>query len=288
MLFKRLKQLTKHTDYEKYLVSPEIISASHSKCQAIRINPDMTQIPQLVNHLDTFNLIESSRHLLSAAWPVIKDDLYPSFINEDQLIILCNHEGYAIALMSSPTALDLCSSMNISVGSCFREEACGTNAIALAIRQKQMVVVRGELHYCQLFKEWSCVAAPVRSPDGDIIGCLDISTDSEDELGPAPVSLQLAVKYVEAKMYAEKLLAEVTPKTSILPETLNKFGTLSPRERQVIRLMAEGQTASEVAETMEIGCETVKTHREKIYKKLGVNKKSDCLKKARELGLLDE
>lgn len=39
---------------------------------------------------------------------------------------------------------------------------------------------------------------------------------------------------------------------------------------------------------MKISCETVKTHRKKIYRKLGVNKKSDCLKKARELGLLDE
>ncbi|MCL4441481.1 MAG: helix-turn-helix transcriptional regulator, partial [Firmicutes bacterium] len=70
-------------------------------------------------------------------------------------------------------------------------------------------------------------------------------------------------------------------------EALNKLGSLSPRESQVIRLMAEGQTASEIAGTMGISSETVKTHRKKIYKKLGVNKKSDYLRKARELGLLD-
>lgn len=62
---------------------------------------------------------------------------------------------------------------------------------------------------------------------------------------------------------------------------------MSPREREVFRLMAEGHTVSEIAKEICVSSETVKTHRERIYKKLGVNKKSDSLKKARELGLLD-
>lgn len=286
MVFKRLKQLKKQRDYGKFLVLPEIINASHKKCQAGRVNPDLTEIPLVFNHTDVDSLMESSKYLLSAAWSVIKDDLYPSFINEDQLIIFCNHEGYAIALMSSPKVLDLCSAKNINVGSCFSEETCGTNAIALAMRLKKLVVIKGEQHYCRLFKDWCCVAAPVRLPDRGIAGYLDVSMDSEDELSQALVSVQLAVKYIEAKLQAEKMLAEVASETRI-PKALNELAALSPRESQVIRLIAQGHTASEIAGTMEISYETVKTHLKKIYRKLGVNKKSDCIKKVRELGLLD-
>lgn len=120
MVFKKLKQIKKQRDYEKFFVSPEIISIFYSYCKARKINPDLNEIPKSFNHVDADSLMNSSEYLLSAAWPVIKDDLYPSFVNEDQLIIFCNHEGYAIALMSSSKVLDLCSGMNINVGSCFR------------------------------------------------------------------------------------------------------------------------------------------------------------------------
>lgn len=286
MPFERLKQIEMRVELKKYYVSPEIIDASHIECRKRRINPDLTEIPKLHNHFDSGYLIESSKHLLSAAWPVIKDDLYPCFVNEDQLIILCNHEGYAIALMSSPKVLDLCYGLNISVGSCFSEKSCGTNAIALAMQLKNTVVIRGEQHYCQLFKDWSCVAAPVWSPSGDIVGYFDVSMDTEDELGHTVTLVQFAVNYIE-KMFEEKYSEKLLYKENVLFETIHKFGLLSPRERQIISLIGEGQTESEIAATIEISRETVKTHREKIYKKLGVNKKSDCLKKARELELLD-
>ncbi|MEW6448789.1 MAG: LuxR C-terminal-related transcriptional regulator [Bacillota bacterium] len=64
--------------------------------------------------------------------------------------------------------------------------------------------------------------------------------------------------------------------------------SLSHREKEVVRLMAEGQTITEIAREINISCETVKTHRENIYRKLGVTKKSNCLKKARELGFFEE
>ena len=115
-----------------------------------------------------------------------------------------------------------------------------------------------------------------------------VSMDSEDELGQALVSVQLAVKYIKSKLQAKKMLTAVAPETKVTPEEQNELVELSPRETQVIHLMAQGHTTSELAGIMKISCETVKTHRKKIYRKLGVNKKSDCLKKARELGLLDE
>ena len=188
--------------------------------------------------------------------------------------------------MSSPKALELCYSINIGLGTYFGEDVCGTNAIALALRLKKMVVIKGEQHYCQLFKDWSCVAAPIRSPGGDIVGYLDVSMDSEEELGHTLALVRAAIICIEQKMYIEKLLGEMVPKTIISTETLSRFETLSSREKQIFSSMAKGQTAGEIAGALRISKDTVGTYRKRIYKKLGIKKKIDCWKKARELGLL--
>ena len=61
---------------------------------------------------------------------------------------------------------------------------------------------------------------------------------------------------------------------------------LTPRELQVLRLMAAGLKNREVAEELVVALGTVKTHINNIYGKLEVNNRVKALTRARELGLL--
>ncbi len=61
---------------------------------------------------------------------------------------------------------------------------------------------------------------------------------------------------------------------------------LSPREIEMIRLSAEGLTATQIAERTCLSVHTVNTHRQHIYAKMGVKNVSDMIRKATELGLL--
>lgn len=47
--------------------------------------------------------------------------------------------------------------------------------------------------------------------------------------------------------------------------------TLTPREQQVMRLVAEGKTSKEVAVMLNLGVQTVRSYRKTLMKKLGVN-----------------
>ena len=190
--------------------------------------------------------------------------------------------------MSSLKALELCYSMNLGLGTCFGEDICGTNAIALSMYLKEIVVTKGEQHYCQLFKDWIYVAAPISSPVGDIVSYLDVSMNSEEELGHTLALVQSAVVCIEQKMHIEKLLGEMTPKKIASPETLSRFETLSRREREVFRLMAGGETIPKIAKTINVSLNTAKTYQKGVYKKLKIKNKIDCSNKARRLGILDE
>jgi two-component system, NarL family, nitrate/nitrite response regulator NarL len=75
-----------------------------------------------------------------------------------------------------------------------------------------------------------------------------------------------------------------------LASTLRKRGDsgthLTPREMGVLELIAEGETASVIAQRLELAVPTVKTHLQNLYAKLGVNDRGAAVAEAMRRGLL--
>jgi len=62
-------------------------------------------------------------------------------------------------------------------------------------------------------------------------------------------------------------------------------GRLSTREREVLQLLAQGQTNREIAEHLVVSISTIKVHVEHILAKLGVSDRTQAAVRAIELGL---
>ena len=65
-------------------------------------------------------------------------------------------------------------------------------------------------------------------------------------------------------------------------------GTLSGREREVLRLVTLGHTNAEIASALFLSVRTVETHRAHIHQKLGRQTRAELVAFAREAGLLNE
>ena len=63
---------------------------------------------------------------------------------------------------------------------------------------------------------------------------------------------------------------------------------LTPREQEVLRLLAGGGTDREIAATLFVSRRTVNSHVANILGKLGVHSRRDAVARARELALLPE
>jgi DNA-binding CsgD family transcriptional regulator len=61
---------------------------------------------------------------------------------------------------------------------------------------------------------------------------------------------------------------------------------LSPRECEILTLLASGQSNKEMARTLSISPNTVKTHLARIYEKLEVERRVQAIEKARFLALI--
>ena len=61
---------------------------------------------------------------------------------------------------------------------------------------------------------------------------------------------------------------------------------LSPRELEVLRLLATGRPNRAIAEELVVTLDTVKRHVSHLFNKLGVTNRTQAVARARELGLL--
>jgi DNA-binding NarL/FixJ family response regulator len=67
----------------------------------------------------------------------------------------------------------------------------------------------------------------------------------------------------------------------------DQLATLSPRQREVLRLIAEGRTTKQIAQELEISVKTVETHRAQLMERLGIHDVAGLVRYAIIVGLIE-
>lgn len=125
-------------------------------------------------------------------------------------------------------------------------------------------------------------------------------------MGALPVLARVKVEYaqflqgsgrVEDELAAGELLehsAEIANRLNLQPlveriqicRTYSSNSRLTPREVQVLELIAEGNSNSNIAETLHVSHSTVATHVRNIFHKIGASNRTEAAERARRSGLI--
>ncbi len=84
---------------------------------------------------------------------------------------------------------------------------------------------------------------------------------------------------------AGSVIENYVRQSSPTPEKISAFSVLTNREREVLQLLAEGNTTKEIAATLFVSVKTVETHRRNIMKKLDLHSVAELTKYAVREGL---
>ena len=72
----------------------------------------------------------------------------------------------------------------------------------------------------------------------------------------------------------------------VLDEAKLRSLAITPREHEILGLIAEGLSNREIGERLFVSENTVKTHSSRLFEKLGVNRRVQAVQKGRALGLI--
>lgn len=106
----------------------------------------------------------------------------------------------------------------------------------------------------------------------------------------APDDLISAVRAVyQGNIFLHSTLARYLLQNALAPhgEQANTVEELTPREQEVLTLIAEGLTSRQIAELLVVSPKTVDRHRENIMAKLNLHSRVELVKYAIERGLIE-
>jgi LuxR family maltose regulon positive regulatory protein len=107
-----------------------------------------------------------------------------------------------------------------------------------------------------------------------------------DEGPPMAALLREVAKHGTAPNYVRQLRAAFGEAEGRMPITQPLIETLSERELEVLRLLGTDLTGPEIARSLIVSLNTLRTHTKNIYTKIGVNSRRAAVRRAEELDLL--
>ena len=115
-------------------------------------------------------------------------------------------------------------------------------------------------------------------------GCV-LTTDPPDCLAQAVAAIARGEAWL-SPLVARRVLDLYRPVAGLAPPVDDRLDVLSGREREVLRLVASGQSNAEIAALLRVTGATVKTHVSRILGKLGVRDRVQASAVAHRSGLL--
>lgn len=259
---------TTHTAEHAGFVTAELLSQSYARARAAGVSETQDRIKDILGEGETKNFLQQNGRLLTYGRLVI-DEYMQDLKTNNELLILTHTDGRILGLWAPPDTLTAASNFGLRPGSSLSEASAGTNAVSVALFSQRAVVLNGSQHLCHLFHDWMCAAAPIISPDGELIGCLDLSANE------GPVYEKLAL----VRSIARELGRLVGNKKHIA------LG-ITPRQREVLGLFAQGASYKEIGKQLHISIKTVEEHLDASRNKMGTKSRRACIKRAMETGIL--
>lgn len=188
----------------------DIIFASWGRSRAAGVNPEPDGLPlRRISDDDLSCRLRDNQELLSVAIPHLEWATL-CMTRVPHVVYLTDRDGIVLHAVGNHPARE---SLGLIPGYDWSETTMGTNGAGTALATEHPVAVIGPEHYSRPFQDCTCTGAPIHSPDGELIGAVDISTSVADG-GPERLA---AAAHLSYSIGRELKQPDANPATALLP-----------------------------------------------------------------------
>jgi PAS domain S-box-containing protein len=122
---------------------------------------------------------QGSRLLLRAAEPFLQI-VSETLGEQPHVVALGDAEGRILRILAGPgVSADALQDANLFEGASWHERDIGCNGVGTCLATESPVILIGPEHFQTSYIGWTCIGVPLRGPDGEIVGALDLSVPNE-------------------------------------------------------------------------------------------------------------
>jgi len=165
------------------------------------------------------------------------EELQRDAVDSGMVAALSDAEGRLVWTGASRLMRARAERVNFTAGARWDEQAIGTNAVAVAIREGRAATVFSAEHYAPAIHDWVCYAAPILHPStGAVLGSLDLSTVWERH---NPLALRAVQAYADEvarampNWLAPRLRIDLLGRRAVL-HLDDRLHSLSPRQAEIL------------------------------------------------------
>lgn len=151
-----------------------IIADSWKRCKLAGVDPYSKRPTGTLNNKEIKALLERNRHLIEVSWPILK--MIGEMIRGSGFRVdLVDKDGYFLKILSDMEILEESKKLGSVIGANRSELVVGTNGIGIALSAGKSIQILGPEHYNIYHHNWTCSAAPIYDPSGNIAGVVNMS-----------------------------------------------------------------------------------------------------------------
>ena len=276
-----------------------VMSAARDLTEHKRFDDELQESLQraqtLAERLEIFNrLLQRISFSLDMSWMLLQASyLLRSFLPHDRasltLVSPVGDVAVIYAVAGADGALSAGSLVSLTGSNVGNVLKTGTPRICTDLRQEQPFAEKEQLLALGIR---SVVMVPIWCKEA-LIGTLNFGSFepgaySDEHVSAAQeIAEQMAEPLNRARYVIDALRLGATERPVVPAPPGHTADVLTPRQLTVLSLLASGARNKEVAEQLSLSVNTVKFHIENIYRKLGVQTRTQAMRVALERGLLE-
>ncbi len=168
-----VKRIENQIDQEKAYVKH-----SHQRCKNFQLDKDLIVSKKIIAGSDLNLKLIENQELIMTAKPFI-ENLCDFVRGSNFFVMLTDSEGCVLSVAGDPDIAQRANELKMIPGAYMSEACIGTNAMGTSIAEDCPVQISGNEHFINAYHTWTCSGAPIHDEEGNIIGSLDLTGDSE-------------------------------------------------------------------------------------------------------------